>query len=68
MTVDQPSFFLTGDADGVIRMRPVQEDALRKDAPGLRGMRVLPDVGHWPHREAPEATNALLLDFLKGLD
>lgn len=67
LTVVQPSFFLTGDADGVSKMRPVDEAALRQDVPGLRGVRSLPDVGHWPHREAPEATNALLLDFLSDL-
>ncbi len=25
------------------------------------------DVGHWAHREAPDATSTLLLVFLRGL-
>ena len=64
----QPSFFLTGDADGVNKIRPVIEAELRLIVPGLRGFRVLPNVGHWAHREAPSETNELLLDFLRGLD
>jgi pimeloyl-ACP methyl ester carboxylesterase len=28
---------------------------------------MVPDVGHWIQQEAPEETNRLLLDFLRGL-
>jgi pimeloyl-ACP methyl ester carboxylesterase len=67
VTILQPSFFLTGEADGVNKMRPVDDAELRKNMPGLRGVRVLSDVGHWPHREASDTTNELLLDFLSDL-
>lgn len=66
--IRQPAFFLTGEADGVNKIRPVDEAALRQSIPGLRGVSVLPDVGHWVHREAPDVTNGLLLDFLAGLN
>jgi len=33
----------------------------------LRGKVLLPGVGHWNQQEAPEATNAAVLDFLAGL-
>ena len=66
--ISQPAFFLTGDADGVNKIRPVDEAELRRTVPGLRGVRVLPNAGHWVHREVPEATNALLLKFLRGLE
>ena len=65
--IRQPAFFLTGDADGVNKIRPMNEAEMRVTVPGLRGIRVLPNVGHWAHREAAEATNALLVDFLNGL-
>jgi pimeloyl-ACP methyl ester carboxylesterase len=68
VTIRQPSFFLTGDADGVNKIRPVDEAEMRNMAPGLRGIRVLSNVGHWAHREAPDETKALLLDFLRDLD
>jgi pimeloyl-ACP methyl ester carboxylesterase len=29
---------------------------------------VVPAVGHWVQQEAADATNAALLDFLRGLD
>ena len=68
VTINQPSFFLVGEADGVNKMRPVDEAAMYRSIPGLRGVRVLHDVGHWVHREAPDATNQILLNFLNGLD
>ena len=68
VAITQPSFFLTGEADGMGKLSPVDEKKLRQVIPGLRGVSVLEDVGHWVHREAPDATNTLLLDFLNGLD
>ena len=65
--IQQPAFFLAGGADGMYKLRPVDETELKTIVPGLRGVRVLADVGHWVHREAPGSTNALLLDFLHGL-
>lgn len=65
--IRQPAFFLAGDADGLSKLRPLDEAEFRQVVPGLCGVRVLADVGHWVHREAPEATNTLLLDFLNGL-
>lgn len=64
-TISQPCFFLTGEADGLAKVRAIDEAALRRDAPGLRSVEILPDVGHWPHREAPRVTNDLLVRFLK---
>lgn len=64
----QPSFFLTGEVDGVNKIRPVDEAGLRCSIPGLRGFHIMRDVGHWVHRESPDATNALLVEFLRGLD
>ena len=35
--------------------------------PNYRGTHLVPDVGHWIQQEAPEETNRLLADFLRGL-
>ena len=67
-TVQQPSYYLTGEVDALHRMRPADERSLRADLPGLRGVSLLPGVGHWPNKEAPDVFNATLLDFLRGQD
>jgi len=36
-------------------------------AEDLRGVILIPDIGHWVQQEAPETTNAAMLDFLRGL-
>ena len=35
--------------------------------PNYCGTHMVPDVGHWIQQEAPEETNRLLVDFLRGL-
>ncbi len=65
--IRQPSFFLVGAVDGLNLLRRTTETELRVGLPGLRGFLVLPGVGHWPHREAPNAFNAALLGFLGKL-
>lgn len=66
MTIDQPSFFLMGAADGLNKVREAREAELRRVAPGLRKFVIMPDVGHWPHRESADRTNDLLVAFLNG--
>lgn len=65
--IRQPSFFLTGDADGLNAVRSPTETSLRETLPGLRGFVSLAGVGHWPQLEAPEAFNAALLQFLTSM-
>jgi pimeloyl-ACP methyl ester carboxylesterase len=64
-----PAAFLTGELDVVYRWPGMSMlvDLLPQLAPNLRASRVLPGVGHWTSEEAPEETNAFLLDFLAGL-
>lgn len=66
--VRQPSFFLIGRADGLNELGRRTTDELRRSLPGLRGHLELEAVGHWPQHEAPAATNAALLGFLRQLD
>jgi len=65
--IEQPSFFLSGAADGLNSVRSPTEASLRKTLPGLRGFVALDRVGHWPQVEAPEEFNAALLQFLTSL-
>ena len=64
-TIQPPSFFAFGAEDGMVRMREMPEDALRKMATDLRGFLRLDGVGHWPQLEASDRVNAALLRFLR---
>lgn len=64
MKVEVPALFLWGAADGITRIRDFDEDTLGPEVPGLRSAVKLPEIGHWPHREAPDETNKLLVAFL----
>lgn len=65
--IKQPSFFLTGAADGLSAVRSPTEESLRPTLPGLRGFVALDGVGHWPQLEAPDAFDAALVSFLRSL-
>lgn len=63
-TIRQPSFFMIGAVDGLTKVRPITEKALRPGLPDLRGFVTLSGVGHWPQLEATDAVNEALLGFL----
>ncbi|WP_204352811.1 alpha/beta fold hydrolase [Salinicola peritrichatus] len=65
--IHQPSFFLTGKADGLNLLLQPTEESLRHSVPGLRGFAELDGVGHWPQLEAPKSCNTALVEFLKSL-
>ncbi len=68
-TVDQPSLFIGGTRDLVLKMLP-GVDPVALMAPHLtqlRGAHLIEGCGHWTQQERPEEVNALLLDWLKGL-
>ncbi len=67
LKINQPSFYLVGEVDGLNLMLKTSEKELRVGLPGLRGFLEVPDVGHWPNREAPGRFNDALLGFLDGL-
>lgn len=66
--IEQPALFMAGDRDVGIRMfgRDV-ETRMRANFGDLRGFHLIEGAGHWNQQENPEATNRLLLDWLKGL-
>jgi pimeloyl-ACP methyl ester carboxylesterase len=67
--IRQPSLFIAGSRDGVLRFPAAQAqlDAFPKTLPGIRGSHILDGAGHWVQQERPAEVNKLLIDFLKGL-
>jgi pimeloyl-ACP methyl ester carboxylesterase len=68
-TIDQPSLFIGGARDLVLKMFPgVDWQAqMRTQLTDVRGVHVLEGCGHWTQQERPRETTALLLDWLKAL-
>jgi pimeloyl-ACP methyl ester carboxylesterase len=67
--IRQPSLFIAGDRDDVMRLPASAANVARFDRtlPGLRGSHILAAAGHWVQRERAAEVNALLIDFLRGL-
>ena len=54
-----------GTADGMIKMRALEEGDLAKSVPNLQGYLLIEGAGHWPQLEAFEIVNEALVSFLK---
>jgi len=67
--IEQPSLFIGGDRDLVLRMIPGMDmiERMKPHLPGLQGAHLLPGIGHWTQQEAPDVVNRLLVDWLRGL-
>ena len=66
--IAQPALFMAGEHDGGPKMfGPGVQDRMRAAFDDLRGFHVIPGAGHWNQEENPEATNRVLLGWLKGL-
>jgi len=73
LRITVPALFVGGARDAVVTGPELEgEGPGVKMLPGfcddLRGKVLIEGAGHWNQQEAPEATNAALLDFLAGLD
>jgi pimeloyl-ACP methyl ester carboxylesterase len=65
-TIAQPSMYIAGENDRIAANPP----ALQKfpiSLPGLRGLHVLADAGHWIQQERPLEVNDALVAFLASL-
>jgi pimeloyl-ACP methyl ester carboxylesterase len=62
--IQAPSLLIWGRYDRVIPTRP-NAKKLHKAIPRSR-LVIMPDVGHAPHQEQPEAFNSLVISHLKG--
>lgn len=67
--VRQPSFFLGGAEDGLVKMGEAKlaPDEMKKVLPGLVSSHILPNVGHWPQLEASDRTNEAIIGFLEHI-
>ena len=67
--VRRPVLFIAGSEDVVIRGASAERLAalMAPSAPDLRGVTVLPGIGHWVQQESPEETNAAVIAFLRGI-
>lgn len=68
--IQVPACFIAGRLDGVLRM-PGMDKALQAmdgiTCTDFRGTTLIDGAGHWVQQEAPDAVNAALITFLKGL-
>jgi pimeloyl-ACP methyl ester carboxylesterase len=67
--VHQPSLFIAGEKDLVLKMFGADQmiARMRENVADLRGVHLLAGVGHWTQQEAPAETTGLLLDWLATL-
>ncbi|HEX9260591.1 MAG TPA: alpha/beta hydrolase [Acidimicrobiales bacterium] len=63
-----PSYFITGERDGVRRMDPEAIERMTGTLPGFQGATIIPGAGHWVQQEAPQEFNDALLGFLGTID
>ena len=61
----QPSLFLVGEEDASRSWLAQAIDQHATTLPALRSQHVLPGTGHWVQQEAPDATSAILLQWLR---
>ncbi len=68
--ITAPVLFIAGDKDVVIRGATAEglSAGMKKAVPGLKGVKLIPNSGHWVQQERPAEVNALLIEFLQGLD
>tara|TARA_E500000331_G_scaffold309583_1_gene315799 strand:+ start:96 stop:293 length:198 start_codon:yes stop_codon:yes gene_type:complete len=64
-----PTLFIAGEQDMVIAGASQEQltSAMSRVATDLRGVVLIPEIGHWVQQEAPEETNAAMHEFLNGI-
>ncbi|OMB96452.1 epoxide hydrolase [Mycobacterium sp. NS-7484] len=65
-TITVPTLFLAGSADAVLSFTP--RDRVRDVVTGDYREVLLEGAGHWLQQERPDEVNAVLLEFLDGLE
>lgn len=67
--VHQPSLFIAGERDMVLKMFGETDinARLRETLLDLRGVHLVPKAGHWVQQEAPEETTRHIIDWLATL-
>jgi pimeloyl-ACP methyl ester carboxylesterase len=66
--VTVPTVFITGERDPVRRiMGDASAAEMRATVPGLAGVHVIPEVGHFVQMEAADDVNRIMVEFLGSL-
>jgi pimeloyl-ACP methyl ester carboxylesterase len=70
--IHQPSLFIAGAEDMVPKMFgdgevATLENNMRELMSDFRGVRIIPNCGHWTQQEAPDETTGHLIDWLATL-
>lgn len=67
--IEVPSLFIAGEKDMVIggATEAVLKGVMESEMTDLRGIVIVPEMGHWIQQEDPAATNEALLSFLGAL-
>jgi pimeloyl-ACP methyl ester carboxylesterase len=69
--IRQPSLFIVGERDLVVRMfggdAGAAVERMRANTSDFRGAHVIPRIGHWTQQEAPVETTGRLIDWLATL-
>ncbi len=67
--VQVPVLFIAGSRDVVIAGRNKEQltATMSRATTDLRDVVLIPDIGHWLQQEAPQQTNAAMMEFLNGL-
>ena len=64
-TINVPTLMITAENDLILR--PEQAEPMKQWIPNLR-IELIKNCSHWTQQERPAEVNALMLDFLQGLD
>jgi pimeloyl-ACP methyl ester carboxylesterase len=67
--VQVPTLFIAGSLDVVIAgaTQEALTDSMSRVVDDLRGVVLIPEIGHWVQQESPQETNAVMLEFLESL-
>jgi pimeloyl-ACP methyl ester carboxylesterase len=69
LRVTVPALFIAGERDPVLRFPGAERHIaeLKTWVPQLRQSLILPGCGHWTQQERPQAVNAAIIEFLRGI-
>ena len=62
--INVPTLYLHGIDCGCMGVESANEELLRPNFPAGLELHLIPDAGHFVHRDQPEQVNRLILDFL----
>ena len=67
--ISVPTLFIAGEKDIVIggATKEMLQGMMQPAVADLRGVILIPEIGHWVQQEAPQETNEAILEFLRRL-